>query len=385
MRRKRSSRGWPPVSSRTMRSTTIPLGVVVVHAAPLPPSRPAARGASAPSRPRARRRRSRARPAVATSCASSSGRSPGSFRCSETSVAPPTSQDADVVHLAHARDTLSAAACARSRMRRVVLLRLDVDDDVAARQRALHRLLDRVRRRVALPDGRARRHADHDVRELPRRRLPHPQPPELDRRVEPAIAARRRLLGVRRGAVHQHVDVRAHQPRGRDEHEHRDEERGDGVGAVVAGPRDEHEPDQHRDRAGEVAGEVERVRLRARRCGSRRDARQETTVRPRRRRSRSRSRRTRTTRRRPAVRPGRTSCVIARQAMKQLASDEDRRLAERREMLGLPVAVLVAGVRRPNRDTDGEERQQRRDEVGPGVQPPRRSGRGCASRARCRA
>src|SRR5262249_11517602 len=49
----------------------------------------------------------------------------------------------------------------------------------------------------------------------------------------------------------------------------------------------------------------------------------------------------------------------------QAGHDEDRGLAERREVLGLPVAVGVAGVGRPARDADRVERQQRRDEVGP--------------------
>ena len=40
------------------------------------------------------------------------------------------------------------------------------------------------------------------------------------------------------------------------------------------------------------------------------------------------------------------------------------RLGERREMLRLPVTVRVAAVGRPDRDADGEERQQRGDEVG---------------------
>ncbi len=37
-------------------------------------------------------------------------------------------------------------------------------------------------------------------------------------------------------------------------------------------------------------------------------------------------------------------------------------------MLGLPVAVLVRQASRTSRDADSEEREQRGDEVGPGVQ-----------------
>ena len=51
-----------------------------------------------------------------------------------------------------------------------------------------------------------------------------------------------------------------------------------------------------------------------------------------------------------------------------LASDEERRLGERGEVLRLAVAVLVRDVGGPRRDADREEREQRRDEVGARVQ-----------------
>ncbi len=57
----------------------------------------------------------------------------------------------------------------------------------------------------------------------------------------------------------------------------------------------------------------------------------------------------------------------ARTPMKTLASGEERRLGERREVLGLAVPVLVALVGRLRRDADREEGQQRGDEVGAGV------------------
>ena len=58
------------------------------------------------------------------------------------------------------------------------------------------------------------------------------------------------------------------------------------------------------------------------------------------------------------------SRAIARQTITRLASDEDRGLAERGEVLRLAVPVLVAEVGRARRDADREERQQRRDEIG---------------------
>ena len=53
--------------------------------------------------------------------------------------------------------------------------------------------------------------------------------------------------------------------------------------------------------------------------------------------------------------------------MNTLASDRNAALGERREVLGLAVAVLVRHVGRPARDTDREVGEQRRDEIGAGV------------------
>ncbi len=44
--------------------------------------------------------------------------------------------------------------------------------------------------------------------------------------------------------------------------------------------------------------------------------------------------------------------------------DEEACLGERREVLRLPVTVRVTAVGGPNRDGDGEEREQRCGEVG---------------------
>ncbi len=53
--------------------------------------------------------------------------------------------------------------------------------------------------------------------------------------------------------------------------------------------------------------------------------------------------------------------------MKRLASDEDRGFGQRREVLGLAVPVGMPRIRRPAGNPEREERQQRRDQVGPGV------------------
>ena len=93
--------------------------------------------------------------------------------------------------------------------------------------RLLDRRLDRVGRRVALPDRGAGRDADHDVGEMATGRAPHAQAAELDGRPERLDRATRRLDLVRRRPVHEHVDVLTDQPPGGGEHEHRDEQRRD--------------------------------------------------------------------------------------------------------------------------------------------------------------
>ena len=103
----------------------------------------------------------------------------------------------DVVHLAHARHA------ERGRVRALAhgadrLLRLDVDDDVRLRQRVLHGALDGVGGGVALAQRRVGGDADHDVGEVAARGLAHPQPPQLDRRIDRHDRQARRLLGVGR-------------------------------------------------------------------------------------------------------------------------------------------------------------------------------------------
>ena len=65
-----------------------------------------------------------------------------------------------------------------------------MDDHVGARDRELDGLLDGVRGRVALADGRARRDADDDVGEVPPRRAPHAQAAQGHARAERPMARR---------------------------------------------------------------------------------------------------------------------------------------------------------------------------------------------------
>ena len=104
-------------------------------------------------------------------------------------VARPDRKHAHVVHLPDARHAERGGMGAFAHSR-IGLHRLDVDDDVGLGQRRLERALDRVGGGVALADRCVVRHADHDVREHPPGSLPHPQATQLDRRHEPAIAAR---------------------------------------------------------------------------------------------------------------------------------------------------------------------------------------------------
>ena len=81
---------------------------------------------------------------------------------------------------------------------------------------------DRVGGCMALADRGARRHGDDDIGELAPGRLAHPQPAELDGRLERPDRVARRLMRLRGDAVHEDVDVPAHQASRRGQHEDRD-------------------------------------------------------------------------------------------------------------------------------------------------------------------
>ena len=164
----------------------------------------------------------------------------------------------EVVDLAHARHGQRGGVRALAHAR--ILERLDVHDDVAARQRPLDCLLDRVRGGVALADRvRSTRRRSRRRRTGGRRpgasaagaARPPASPPRSPRARRPRRRSGARsmstsmLLRIRRAAA--------------SEHEHGDEERRDRVAVRVAGPRDQ-QADEHGDRAREVAAEVQRVR-----------------------------------------------------------------------------------------------------------------------------
>ena len=197
-----------------------------------------------------------------------------------------------------------------------------------------------------------------------------------------AIACARRLLGVRRCAVHQHVDVAPHQPDGRAQHQRGDEQRRHRVARRPARRAAITRPDEHGERAGEVAAEVERVREERRAVEAPRGPQRRR--RARRRRSRARARSTANVHQRGSTsistQPARRATASA--ATPTLTSREHRRLEQRREVLGLAVTVLVRRVGRPAGDA-----RPRRTSAAPrrGRCPsaaPRRRGR--ASRSGCR-
>ena len=161
----------------------------------------------------------------------------------ERDLRPPADLDhVHVVDLADARNLERRGLHPLAQGRLRAGLRLDVDDDVGLGKRAAHGVLDLVGRGMALCDGGSRRDADHDVDEVPARRLPESQPAQADARDVALDRLARGRGRLRRGQVHQHVDVAAHQARRCDEHDHGDDERRDRVGVRISGTR-EREPD----------------------------------------------------------------------------------------------------------------------------------------------
>src|SRR6266511_455957 len=114
VRRKRSSRGRRPVVSWTIRSTSARSAPTSSTSRPSPASDNGSRWVCTESTSGAASTIARST-AVATSCASSSRRSPGNFRWSETSVQPSTSSTLTLC-TSRTPATPSSAACARSRI-----------------------------------------------------------------------------------------------------------------------------------------------------------------------------------------------------------------------------------------------------------------------------
>ena len=249
----------------------------------------------------------------------------------------------EVVDLAHRHDTHRRGANALGHASVFLARRLDVNHDIAAGKHALHRVLDVIGSRVPLTDDRAGRDTDHDIRERVARSLAQPQPAQGDRRLQRLDRRARRVDGVRRGAIHQHVDVAPHQPRGRKQHQRGDEECSQRVSRLPAGPHGD-QPEQHRGGARQVAREMERVReqrgARVRPRRTQRYNRPSSIDREHDTYSRERPPRRAHIEVRPAGEPRR------RKRRDPHADKRERaRLGQRRQVLGLTVAVRVARVR----------------------------------------
>ena len=240
-------------------------------------------------------------------------------------------------------------------------MRLDVDDDVGVWERSGDRGFDGVCRGVALSDGRAGRHADHHVCELTASRLAHADAPQLDRRRDQADGGQRRRLRIRRRPVHQHVHIRLHQPCRRSEDEHSDEERRDRVALRMTLMR-EDEADEHCERSGKIAAEVQCVRRqRGTSVTARRAPRDERPADVDRDHDAENDERVP---RRVHLAVHRAGEPLDRAHRDEHAGDrEDRRLAECRQVLRLAVSELMRHVGGPRGDANREVRQQSGNEV----------------------
>ena len=267
-------------------------------------------------------------------------------------VAPVDVDEAHVVDLTHARDGSRCGVGALARVAPVA--RLDVHDDVASRA-APAGPPPRPRRQPRAPSPTG------DVGETPITTSANCRPAACrirsrrssTRGAERSDRRARRLLGIGRSAIHQDVDVPAHQPRRSDQHEHGDEERRERVAVRMACPH-EQQPEEDRHRSGQVAREVERVRGERRAPGALRHP-------PRHHRA------ARVDDDHDADRgehvpvgvhvrgPRAEEPLEGPDADQDARSREERRLGERREMLRLPVPVLVRDVGGPARDAEREE------------------------------
>ena len=167
-------------------------------------------------------------------------------------------EDAQVVDLPHLRHAERGRQHSLADLR-VRVARFYMYDYVGIGKALTYRVLDPVRRCMALSNRGTRSDPDDDVREVPAARLAHAEAPELHRRVQRGDCLVRCVLRGCGRPVHEHVDVPAEQASSRTDYECRDEKRGDRV-ALGKSERSRREPCEHRERSHEVAAEVERVR-----------------------------------------------------------------------------------------------------------------------------
>ena len=348
-----------------------------------PPPRPAARGASARRRPPATPRRSPARPRSAARWASSSDELARQLEMERDLRAPVDVRATLTLWISRTRAHLhrrGVGAARGSRRPRRSARRGRRRRSRAARARPRPRPR-RPRHDPARPPPPGET-ADHDVGEVPAGGLAHPQPAQLDRRLDPRDRLARRLLGVGRRPVHQHVDVPPHQPqRGRDRRARR--RTALRSSRPPAGrPATPISPTSTASDPARSLAEVERVREQRRAAEPPARSASEISVRE----TSISDHDADTTNAHQAA----STCDVdppgqprdrERRPRRSLTSDERARLGQRRQVLGLAVAVLVLLVGRPYRDADREEGQQRGDEVRARVQRLGDEPERCRSRA----
>ena len=219
----------------------------------------------------------------------------------------------------------------------------------------------------ALDHGSAWWDGDDDVGEVASAGLAQAEAVKLDLGAEGGDRVAGDGLGVRGCGVHQNLGVLEDEAARGGEDEAGDDQRRDRVAVAKPGAHGD-QADQHRDRSADVAGEVKRVGAQrggavpagAATCDHRaadvdhdRQADDREHVPPRR----------------------SASCCAADQPLNgfddddQPTPEQDRRLGQRREVLGAAVPERMGFVGRPGAEPDGEERDDGGDDVAGGLDP----------------
>ena len=190
-------------------------------------------------------------------------------------------------------------------------------------------------------------------------------------------------LGLGGRGVHQHPCVLVDQARGGAEDDRGDDQRGDRV-ALLEAERDGGDADRGRRpsppcrrRSGRRSSAAPRT-CTPWRCGGRRSTRLMSTARA------SADDREDVPARVEAGAPPRAEPVDRLDHDEGATAGEDRRLAERREVLGPPVPIGVLAVGGAPAEADRRQRQDRGDDIAARLDPGRDQGEG-RSRSRCRA
>ena len=233
---------------------------------------------------------------------------------------------------------------------------LEVNDDLAIGERSAHRGFDLIADHLAFDNRLTRRHGDNRFGEVMTAGLTDPESPQLDRVTELFDGGVGESLRFGGRGVHQHLSVFVDQSGRGSKDDPGHDQRGDRV-ALMNACSDGDEADEHRDRAGHIAGEVKRVRAQGSRPVLRGPAKRDQHAADVNAESDADDSK--------HVPVGLKRLPAARQAPNRRddhddpAAREDRRLAERAEILRSSVAVRMVAIRRSAAEADGDERQHR--------------------------